>query len=73
MVALRTISANIAGSVLSLVPLFGLAGAFLFLGEELSRVQLLGAAVTLVAVTLINTGGRRATESVMGAGFADGG
>lgn len=52
--ALRTISTNYAGSFLSLIPLFGLAGAFLFLHETLSLLQLGGAAVTVFAVTVIN-------------------
>ena len=62
MAALRTVSANTAGSFLNLVPLFGLAGAFVFLREELSIVQLVGAAVTIVAVMLINLEGQHATE-----------
>ena len=52
--ALRTISANHAGSFLNLVPVFGLAAAFLFLHETLSWLQLTGAAVTVIAVTSIN-------------------
>ena len=52
--ALKTISANYAGSFLNLVPLFGLVGAFLFLHETLSLPQLAGAAVTILAVTYIN-------------------
>ncbi len=52
--ALRTISANHAGSFLNLIPIFGLTGAFLFLHETLSLLQLAGAAVTVIAVTIIN-------------------
>ena len=52
--ALKTISANYAGSFLNLVPLFGLAGAFLFLHERLSLWQLCGAAITVIAVAYIN-------------------
>ncbi|WP_321911969.1 DMT family transporter [Burkholderia cepacia] len=54
MTALKSVSANTAGSFLNLVPLIGLAGAFVFLREELSTIQLIGAAVTIVAVTLIS-------------------
>lgn len=53
--ALRTISANYAGSFLNLIPLFGLAAAFLFLGEILSWLQFSGALVTIIAVALINS------------------
>ncbi|MFC5356541.1 DMT family transporter [Azospirillum himalayense] len=53
MLALRAISANVAGSFLNLTPVFGLAIAFLFLGETLSPVQLTGTAVTLAAVIMI--------------------
>ena len=52
--ALRTISANYAGSFLNLIPLFGLTGAFVFLHEKLSLLQLAGAAITVIAVTYIN-------------------
>ena len=55
--ALATLSANYAGSFLNLIPLFGLAGAFLFLHEKLSAVQLSGAAITIIAVTLLNLKG----------------
>ena len=52
--ALTTLSANYAGSFLNLIPLFGLAGAFLFLNEVLSFPQLIGAVISVAAVTLIN-------------------
>lgn len=54
MAALKTIRASLAGSFLNLVPLFGFAGASLFLHEAISGQQLLGAAITVVAVTLIS-------------------
>ena len=55
MAALKTIRASLAGSFLNLVPLFGFAGASLFLHEAISWQQLLGAAITVVAVTLISS------------------
>lgn len=54
MYALANISANRAGSFLNLTPVFGLILAFLALGETLSLIQLAGAAVTIVAVSLIH-------------------
>jgi drug/metabolite transporter (DMT)-like permease len=51
MAALKTIHANVAGSYLNLVPVFGMAGAAIFLGELISMQQLTGAAITLAAVT----------------------
>lgn len=50
MAALKTIHANIAGSYLNLVPIFGFAGAAFFLGEVISMQQLVGATITLAAV-----------------------
>lgn len=50
MKALRAIPANSAGAFLSLTPVFGLAGAFLFLHELLSPTRLAGAAATLFFV-----------------------
>lgn len=57
--ALRTISANYAGSFLNLIPLFGLASAFVFLHEKLSLSQLTGAAITVIAITYINLRGQQ--------------
>jgi drug/metabolite transporter (DMT)-like permease len=52
MAALKTIHANVAGGYLNLVPIFGIAGAAFFLGELISTQQLVGAAITLTAVTM---------------------
>ena len=60
--ALKTISANYAGSFLNLIPLFGLAGAFLFLHETLSLPQLIGAGITVLAVSYINLRLQPATD-----------
>jgi drug/metabolite transporter (DMT)-like permease len=51
MAALKTIHANVAGTYLNLIPIFGIAGAAIFLGELISMQQLVGAAITLAAVT----------------------
>jgi len=54
MAALRRLRASLAGGFLNLVPLFGFAGASLFLQEAISWQQLLGAGITVAAVTLMN-------------------
>lgn len=54
MYALSRIPANLAGSFLNLIPVFGLSIAFLALGETLSLIQLVGACTTILALTLIN-------------------
>lgn len=54
MYALSKISAQLAGSFLNLIPVFGLSIAFLTLGEALSPIQLTGAAITVIALILIN-------------------
>ncbi|WP_042446150.1 DMT family transporter [Azospirillum sp. B510] len=53
MFALSKIPANLAGSFLNLTPVFGLAIAFIALGEALSGIQLASAATTILAVTVI--------------------
>jgi drug/metabolite transporter (DMT)-like permease len=54
MVALRHIGANISGSFLNLIPVFGLTGAVLFLNETLTMLQLIGTGMTIIAVALVN-------------------
>ena len=54
MVALRHISAGLAGVYLNFVPLVGIAGAFIFLDEKLSLLQLGGASLVLIALVLIS-------------------
>jgi drug/metabolite transporter (DMT)-like permease len=54
MYALSKISANRAGSFLNLTPVFGVVIAFFVLGERLNLLQVLGAAVTVAAVSLIH-------------------
>ena len=57
--ALRTLSANIAGSFLSLVPLFGMVGGYLFLNEVPTIIQLIGVGITLISVVSISLMGHR--------------
>ena len=51
--ALKEVPASIAATSFYLIPIFGLAGAFLFLGERLDLQQSIGAAVVLVALVAI--------------------
>lgn len=53
-VALRHIGANISGSFLNLIPVFGLAGAVLFLNETLTMLQLIGNGMTIIAIAIVN-------------------
>ena len=51
--ALRTMPAATAATSFYLIPVFGIAGSITLLGERLTTVQWLGAAVSLVAVYLL--------------------
>lgn len=48
--ALRSVPAAVAGSYFNVIPVFGVTFAFLFLGERLTTIQWVGAAVILVSV-----------------------
>jgi drug/metabolite transporter (DMT)-like permease len=50
-VGLRKAPASLAGLFLNLIPVFGIGGAYLFLGERLSAVQWLGAGLIVAAVS----------------------
>jgi drug/metabolite transporter (DMT)-like permease len=60
--ALRSISANVAGTFLTLVPLFGLGGAILFLHETLSLLQVIGVITALISLMLISRRGEQVTS-----------
>lgn len=51
--ALRHVPASFAATSFYLIPVFGVTGAFLLLGERLDAAQWLGAAIVLVAVFAI--------------------
>ena len=51
--ALRNVPASIAAVSFYLIPLFGVAGGFLFLGDRLQPSQWLGAVVVLVAIAIL--------------------
>jgi drug/metabolite transporter (DMT)-like permease len=57
--ALREVSASFAAASFYLIPVFGVAGGFLLLGERLDPTQLAGVALVLVAVFAILRGARR--------------
>jgi drug/metabolite transporter (DMT)-like permease len=52
--ALRDLRASQAALYLTLIPVFGMAGAALFLGETMTGIQLLGAGMIIGALVLLN-------------------
>ena len=52
-IGLRQLPASLAGLFLNLIPIFGVGGAYLFLGERLTVVQWIGGALILLAVVLV--------------------
>lgn len=50
---LKAIPASLAGIFINLIPIFGVGGAYIFLGERLGTLQWAGAAFILVAVFAI--------------------
>jgi len=66
--ALKHLSATAAGIVASSEVLFAFVVAWLWLGEQLSVVQIVGAAVVLVGIVLAQTA--RSTKTVVDADLA---
>lgn len=64
LLGLRHLPANVAGMFLTLTPVFGVAGAVVFLGEGVSALQAVGA-VFIVAAMLNIVRGRRAAGDVV--------
>jgi drug/metabolite transporter (DMT)-like permease len=52
-IGLKQLPASMAGLFLNLIPIFGIAGAYLFLGERLTAVQWIGGTVILLAVVMV--------------------
>ncbi|WP_426575303.1 DMT family transporter (plasmid) [Xenorhabdus stockiae] len=52
--ALKHISAGLSGMFLNLVPIFGISGAYLFLGEKMVSVQVVGSAITIFSLILMS-------------------
>jgi len=51
--ALRRMPASVVGSFFSLIPLFGVVGAYFLLGERMTSMQWLGAAMIFVSVAIL--------------------
>jgi drug/metabolite transporter (DMT)-like permease len=52
--AMRTIATSVVGAFLYLGPIVGLAGAFVFLGERFSPLQIAGAVLTILALLALS-------------------
>jgi drug/metabolite transporter (DMT)-like permease len=52
-IGLKQMPASMVGLFLNLIPIFGVGGAYLFLGERLTAVQAIGGALILVAVVMV--------------------
>jgi drug/metabolite transporter (DMT)-like permease len=52
-IGLKQLPASLAGLFLNLIPIFGVGGAYLFLGEHLTAVQWMGGTLILLAVVLV--------------------
>lgn len=61
--ALANVSSTTAGLSLTLIPVFGVLGAVLFLGEPLRLVQLAGAALILLGLIAYSTATRAASTT----------
>ena len=57
-IGLKQMPASMVGLFLNLIPIFGVAGAYLFLGERLTLVQAIGGALILVTVVMVLRGQR---------------
>jgi drug/metabolite transporter (DMT)-like permease len=55
------------GLFLNLIPIFGVAGAYLFLGERLTAVQWIGGTLILLAVVAVLRGQRDGATTVTAA------
>jgi drug/metabolite transporter (DMT)-like permease len=50
---LARVNASVAGAMINLIPIFGICGAYIFLGERLLLMQWVGAAAILISVFAI--------------------
>jgi drug/metabolite transporter (DMT)-like permease len=52
-IGLKQLPASMVGLFLNLIPIFGVGGAYLFLGERLTAVQSIGGTLILLAVVMV--------------------
>jgi drug/metabolite transporter (DMT)-like permease len=53
LIGLKSLPASKTGNFLNLIPVFGITTAYLFLGERLTAIQWIGAALILVSVLML--------------------
>jgi drug/metabolite transporter (DMT)-like permease len=63
-IGLKQLPASTVGLFLNLIPIFGVGGAYLFLGELLTIVQWIGGALILLAVVMVLRGQRGETTAI---------
>lgn len=63
LIALKNISAGLAGMFLNLVPIFGILGAYIFLREKMEGVQVVGSVITICALLMMSMLSRKTAES----------
>ena len=63
-IGLKQLPASMVGLFLNLIPIFGVAGAYLFLGERLTAVQWIGGTLILLAVVAVLRGQREGAATI---------
>jgi drug/metabolite transporter (DMT)-like permease len=63
-IGLKQMPASMVGLFLNLIPIFGIAGAYLFLDERLTAVQWVGGTLILLAVAMVLSGQRAGAATV---------
>jgi drug/metabolite transporter (DMT)-like permease len=63
-IGLKQLPASMVGLFLNLIPIFGVAGAYLFLGERLTAVQWIGGTLILLAVVMVLRGQREGATPI---------
>lgn len=63
LIALKHISAGLAGMFLNLVPVFGILGAYMFLSEKMGGVQIVGSLITISALLMMSMLSNKTGES----------
>ncbi|MFP9227953.1 DMT family transporter [Pectobacterium cacticida] len=63
LIALKHISAGLAGMFLNLVPVFGIVGAYLFLSEKMENIQIIGSVITICALLMMSMLSSKASKT----------